>query len=103
MLGDGKDATYVRRDLQISEQTYCRCRNQFGGLKPDHARRLKVLERRTPSLRRLLADADLEKAALNQIARGHLPLRGPYAACAPCFVLAVARQTLGVSTAWPWC
>jgi putative transposase len=71
MLGEGKDVTDVCRELAISEQTYYRWRNQFGGLKADDAKRLKDLERENSTLKRLLADAELEKAALKEIARGN--------------------------------
>jgi putative transposase len=67
----GKDVADVCRELQVSEQTYYRWRNQFGGLKADDAKRLKVLERENSTLKRLLADAELEKAALKEIARGN--------------------------------
>jgi hypothetical protein len=60
----GKDVGEVCRELQVSEQTYYRWRNQFGGLKADDAKRLKDLERENATLKRLLADAELEKAAL---------------------------------------
>ena len=56
---------------EVSEQTYYRWRNQFGGLKADDAKRLKDLERENATLKRLLADAELEKAALKEIARGN--------------------------------
>jgi transposase-like protein len=59
------------RELQVSEQTYYRWRNQFGGLKADDAKRLKDLERENSTLKRLLAEAELEKAALKEIARGN--------------------------------
>ena len=72
MLGDGKDIVDVCRELQVSEQTYHRWRNQFGGLKADDAKRLKNLELENSTLKRLLADAELEKAALKEIARGNL-------------------------------
>jgi transposase-like protein len=71
MLGEGKDVADVCRQLQISEQTYYRWRNQFGGLKAEDAKRLKELEKENTSLKRLLADAELEKAALKEIARGN--------------------------------
>jgi len=61
MLGEGKDVADVCRELAISEQTYYRWRNQFGGLKADDAKRLKDLERENATLKRLLADAELEK------------------------------------------
>jgi putative transposase len=47
-LGEGKDVADVCRELQVSEQTYYRWRNQFGGLKADDAKRLKDLEGKTP-------------------------------------------------------
>ena len=70
MLVAGKDVADVCRELAISEQTYDRWRNRFGGLKADDAKRLKDLERENAARKRLLADAELEKAALKEIARG---------------------------------
>src|SRR5215510_540323 len=67
--GEGKEVADVCRELQVSEQTYYRWRNQFGGLKADDAKRLKDLERENATLKRLLADAELEKAALKEIAK----------------------------------
>ena len=46
-------------------------RNQFGGLKADDAKRLMDLERENSTLKRLLAEAELKKAALKEIARGN--------------------------------
>jgi transposase-like protein len=71
MLGEDKEIADVCRELQVSEQTYYRWRNQFGGLKPDDVKRLKDLERENAMLKRLLAEAELEKAALREIARGN--------------------------------
>lgn len=71
LLAEGKDVADVCRELQVSEQTYYRWRNQFGGLKADDAKRLKDLEKENSTLKRLLADAELEKAALKEIARGN--------------------------------
>jgi hypothetical protein len=51
---------------------YYRWRNQFGRLKADDAKRLKALERENAALKRLLADAELEKATLKEIAQGKL-------------------------------
>src|SRR5881296_3142860 len=45
MLNEGKDVADVCRELQVSEQTYYRWRNQFGGMTPDDAKRLEDLER----------------------------------------------------------
>lgn len=70
LLAEGRDVAAVCRELGVSEQTYHRWRNQFGGLKADDAKRLKDLERENSTLKRLLADAELEKAALKEIAKG---------------------------------
>jgi putative transposase len=61
----------VRRELQVTEVTYHRWRNQFGRLKADDAKRLKDLEQENATLKRLLADAELETATLKEIAKGN--------------------------------
>jgi len=70
LLAEGADGAEVARQLGVSEQTYYRWRNQFGGLKGRDAKRLKELERENATLKRLLAEAELEKAALGEIAKG---------------------------------
>ncbi|RUQ15280.1 IS3 family transposase [Micrococcus sp. HSID17245] len=72
MLADGQDVAAVCRELGVSEQTYYRWRNQYGGLKADDAKRLKGLEKQNATLKRLLAEAELEKAALKELAGGKL-------------------------------
>ena len=54
--------------IGITEQTYYRWRKEFGGLKTDQAKRLKELERENGRLKRLLADAELDKAILREAA-----------------------------------
>jgi putative transposase len=71
LMAEGKDTAAVCRELGVSEATYHRWRNQFGGLKAEDAKRLKDLERENTTFKRLLADAELEKAALKEIARGN--------------------------------
>jgi putative transposase len=71
MLNEGRGVADVCRELQVSEQTYYRWRNQFGGMNADDAKRLKDLERENATLKRLLADAELENAALREISRGN--------------------------------
>jgi transposase-like protein len=69
--GRGKEIADVCRELQVSEQTFYRWRNQFGGLKADDVKRLKKLERENATLKRLLAEAEVEKTALKEVARGN--------------------------------
>ena len=70
LLAEGADGSEVARQLGISEQTYYRWRNQFRGLKAHDVKRLRQLERENATLKRLLAEAELEKAALKEIAKG---------------------------------
>jgi putative transposase len=71
LLGEGADVADVARHLEVSEQTYHRWRNQFGGMKADDARRLKDLERENARLKRIVADKELEIDALREVARGN--------------------------------
>ena len=52
MLNSGKDLAVVLQTLEISEATYHRWRNQYGGMKSDEAKRLKQLEEENRRLRR---------------------------------------------------
>jgi transposase-like protein len=69
-LAKGAAIAQVCKDLAITEQTYYRWRKEYGGLKLDQARRLKDLEKENGRLKRLLADAELDKAILREAASG---------------------------------
>lgn len=71
LLGEGKTVPDVAKALEVSEPTYHRRRAQYGGLKGDDAKRLKELERENATLTRLLADAELDKAAFKELAKGN--------------------------------
>jgi putative transposase len=71
MLGEGKTIPEAAKELGISEQTYHRWRNQYGGMKGDDAKRLKELERENARLKRIVADQLLENQALKEIAKGN--------------------------------
>jgi putative transposase len=70
LLAAGKDVGEVARQLEVSEQTYHRWRNQYGGMKADDAKRLKELERENGRLKKLLAEAELDKSMLKELAEG---------------------------------
>jgi len=71
LLAEGKDVAEVARHLEVSEQTYHRWRNQFGGMKADDVRRLKELEVENARLKRIVADKELENLALREVAKGN--------------------------------
>ena len=71
LLGEGLELPEVIKQLEVSEQTYYRWRNQFGGMKAEDVKRLKELEAENQQLKRIVADQVLENQALKEIARGN--------------------------------
>ena len=71
LLAEGHQAPEVAKHLEVSEATYHRWRAQYGGLKADDAKRLKELAAENARLKRLLAEAELEKDALRELAKGN--------------------------------
>jgi putative transposase len=71
MLGEGKTIPEAAKELGISENTYHRWRNQYGGMKADDAKRLKELERENRQLKAIVADQALEVRALKEVAKGN--------------------------------
>ena len=71
MLGEGRTIPEAAKELGVSEQTYHRWRNQYGGMKAQDAKRLKELERENVSLKAIVADQALEVRALKEISRGN--------------------------------
>jgi transposase-like protein len=69
-LAQGTAIGQVCKDLAITENTYYRWRREYGGMKVDQARRLKELEKENGRLKRLLADAEPDKAILKEAASG---------------------------------
>jgi putative transposase len=71
MLAAGKTIGQMVQALEVSEQTFHRWRNQYGGMKAEEARRLKELEVENQRLKKLLAEAELDKAILKEALEGN--------------------------------
>ena len=71
MQAEGADIATVAKHLEISEQTFHRWRNQYGGMKADDAKRLKELEKEIARLKHMLADQVLDIVALKEVAKGN--------------------------------
>jgi putative transposase len=69
-LAKGTAIAQVCKDLGVTETTYYRWRKEYGGLKVDQAKRLKELEKENARLKRLLGEAELDKAILKEAAAG---------------------------------
>ena len=59
------------RTIDVSEVTYHRWRNEFGGLKLDQVKRLKELELENSRLRKAVSDLTLDKLILAEALRGN--------------------------------
>lgn len=70
VLNEGKDLAEVLRYLEITESTWHRWRQTYGGMKADAVKRLKELEVENARLKKLLAEAELDKAMLKELAEG---------------------------------
>ena len=71
LLGQGKKVAEVVKALGVSEVTYYRWRQAYGGLSVSQARRLKELEKENTRLRKAVADLTLDKLILQEAARGN--------------------------------
>jgi hypothetical protein len=59
----------MARHLEITESTWHRWRNQYGGMKADDAKRLKELERENARLKKIVADQALDIDMLKELNR----------------------------------
>ena len=70
LLAGGRDLDDVCRHLEVAESTWHRWMAQYGGMKANDAKRLKELEVENARLKKLVADAELDKMMLREIAEG---------------------------------
>ena len=61
----------VCKHLEVTEQTYYRWRNQYGGMKADDAKRLKEFECENQQLKRIVADQALDIDMPKEVNRGN--------------------------------
>ena len=70
-LAKGLSAGEVCRKLAITEQTYYRWRKEYGGLRVDQAKRLRVLDKENARLKKLIADQALDISILKEVSQGN--------------------------------
>lgn len=71
LVSQGSSVADAIRQISVSEVTYYRWRQEFGGLKIDQVKRLKDLEVENTRLRRAISDLTLDKLILQEAARGN--------------------------------
>ena len=71
MLATGKTIGQVAQTLEITEATFHRWRNKYGGMKAEEVKRLKELETENGRLKKLVAELTLDKEILEEALRGN--------------------------------
>ena len=70
-LSNGLEMGQVCQKLGVSEATFHRWRNQYGGMKAEGMKRLKALEKENTRLKKLVADLSLDNAILKEATSGN--------------------------------
>lgn len=71
LLAEGKSVEEVAKYLEVSENTFHRWRNQYGGMKAEEAKELRQLRDENGRLKRMVADLALDIQMLKEVARGN--------------------------------
>ena len=72
LIAKGQTAQEAARKIGITEQTYYRWRKEYGGMRTNHVRRLKELEKENSRLKKLVADQALDIQILKEVVSGEL-------------------------------
>ena len=70
-LGKGKKVPEVCKELEVTEQTYYRWRQKYGGMQPVMVKQLKSLEKENSRSKKLVADQALDMEILKEAAKGN--------------------------------
>jgi len=72
LISQGRSIREVAKELTISDHTYYRWRREYGGIRTEQAKRLKMFEKDNDRLKILVADLSLDNAILKDAAEGNL-------------------------------
>ncbi len=71
LIGQGKSVPEVCREIEVSQQTYYRWRQKYGGMSPDMIKQLRLLQKENKRLKTVVADQALDIAILKEAAEGN--------------------------------
>ena len=71
LLAQGKTVAELCKELEVSEQTYYRWRQKYGGMSPDMVKQLRAVQKENAQLRKLVADQALDISILKIAAEGN--------------------------------
>ena len=71
LIGQGHTVAQAIKAIGITEVTYYRWRQEYGGMSRSQAKRLRALELENTRLRKAVSDLTLDKLILQEAARGN--------------------------------
>ena len=71
LIGQSKTVPEVCKEIEISQQTYYRWRQKYGGMNPDMIKQLRAVQKENAQLRKLVADQALDISILKVAAEGN--------------------------------
>jgi transposase-like protein len=71
LIGQGKSVPEVCREIEVSQQSYYRWRQKYGGMSPDMIKQLRLLQKENKRLRRVVSDQALDITILKEAAEGN--------------------------------
>ena len=71
LQSQGESVGMICKQLAIHEQTYYRWRKEYGGIRIDQVKRLKVLEQENSRLKKIVADLTIDNSILKEASRGN--------------------------------
>ena len=71
LLAQGKTVPEVSREIGVSQQTYYRWRNKYGGMSPDMIKQLRSLQKENARLRKVVSDQAIDIAIFKEVAQGN--------------------------------
>jgi len=69
LIGKGQTVPDVCREIEVSQQTYYRWRQKYGGMSPEMVKELKELQKENARLKRIVADQAVDLAILKEAAK----------------------------------
>lgn len=71
LIGQGKSIPEICKELDITDATYYRWRQKYGGMSPDMVKQLRAVQKENVQLKRLVADQALDISILKVAAEGN--------------------------------
>jgi len=71
LLGQGKTVSEACKELEVSDYTYYRWRQKYGGMSPDMIKQLRAVQKENAQLKKLVADQALDISILKVAAEGN--------------------------------